>query len=186
MGEILRARLLSAATAGAIVRVIYNQGSQPGTVREIVPLAIVGDELQARDLTSRVDKTYKLEHMELAEPHTSAPHYDPSGPQNANNQSVRDALSPRLSELRLLGWHVELEENRISLHRFFKNGKLRKGCDVTMGFDEFVGNGLQEARRPSKRPYNVSSASFSTRTFQNLLPAIALFLEEARKLAPRT
>jgi len=86
-----------------------------------------------------------------------------------------------------------LEENRISLHRFFKNGKPRKGCDVTMGFDEFVvelfddfdGKGLQEARRPSKRPYNVSSASFSTRTFQDLLPAIALFLEEARRLAPK-
>jgi len=103
MGEILRARLLSAATAGAVVRVIYNRGSQPGTVREILPLAIVGDELQARDLSSRIDKTYKLEHMELAEPHTAAPHYDPAGPQNVNKQCVRDALSPRVSELQLLG-----------------------------------------------------------------------------------
>jgi hypothetical protein len=39
----------------------------------------------------------------------------------------------------------------------------------------------------SARPYDVSSPTFDrARTFARLAPALALFLEEARKLAPRT
>jgi hypothetical protein len=51
-------------------------------------------------------------------------------------------------------------------------------------FDDFDGRGLQTVSRPSKRPYNVSSASLPTRTFVQLASALPLFLEEARRLAP--
>jgi hypothetical protein len=159
-----------------------------------IPLAIAQDEVQARDLAAGIDKTFQLAYMELADAQTAAPEHDPAGPQRANNQTVQVALTPQLPELQALGWHVELGKNRVSLHRFFKNGTLRKGCDVTIGFDAFIvelfddfdGKGLQEARRASKRPYNVSSRSFPTRIFENLLPAMALFLDEAHKLAPKT
>lgn len=53
-------------------------------------------------------------------------------------------------------------------------------------FDDFDGRGLQKVTRPSKRPYNVSSAALQTRTFVRLSLAIPLFLEEARRLAPRS
>ena len=70
------------------------------------------------------------------------------------------ALAPHVGALKALGWHVELTEHRISLHRRSKNGKPRKTNDVTMGFDEFTvelfddfdGQGLQRVNRPSKRP----------------------------------
>lgn len=59
-------------------------------------------------------------------------------------------------------------------------------------FNEFAidawddGNGGREEAVKSTRPYYVSSPSFDrARTFGWLPPAVALFLEEVRKLAPR-
>ena len=104
---------------------------------------------------------------------------------------MQAALTPHVPGLQALGWHVELTENRISLHRFFKNRKPRKAAEVTMGFDESTvdmfddgdGQGLQTVTRPSQRPYSVSSASLPTRTFVRLSTALPVFLEEADKLA---
>lgn len=128
----------------------------------------------------------------LAGPQTVAMAYDPAAPPPGEiTQTVQAALAPHTAALQALGWHVEVTEHRISLHRFFKNGKLRKGHDVTMGFNEFVEDAfvdddglVQMVPRPSQRPYYVSSASLSTRTFVGLAGALSLFLEEARKLAP--
>lgn len=191
MSDELRARLLAAANAGEIVSVVYHRGSQPGSVREIVPIAVTAEEVRARDLAADTDKTFRLAHLELAGPETSAPQYDPAPPVD-DRQPFRAMLEPHISALQALGWHVELTDTRISLHGYFKNGKPRKGSDVSLGFDEFTvdmfddfdGRGLQAVTRPSNRPYNVSSRSLPTRTFAHLPPALALFLEEARKLAP--
>jgi len=194
MSDDLRARLLAAATGGAIVRIVYHRGSQPGTVREIAPIEITSEDVKARDLASGIDKTFKLAHIELADSGAKARAYDPSAPPLVQPvQTVSAALGPQVAALQALGWHVELTEHRISLHRFFKNGKPRMGYDVTMGFDEFTvdafvdddGQGLQTVTRSSKRPFNVSSAAMPTRTFVSLSGAIALFLDQARQLAAR-
>jgi hypothetical protein len=193
MSDDLRARLIAAASAGEIVSIVYHGGSQPGTVREIVPIAIINEEIRARDIAAEIDKTFKLAHIELVGPQTSARAYDPSAtPPVKDAQTVGTALAPHVPALQALGWHIELTANRISLHRFFKNGKPRKGYDVTMGFDEFTvdlfddfdGRGLQTVTGPSKRPYNVSSSALPTRTFVRLSLAMRMFLEEARRLAP--
>ena len=66
MSDDLRSRLISAATAGEIIRVIYHRGSQPGTVREIAPVGVTDEEVRARDLAAGIDKAFKLAHLELA------------------------------------------------------------------------------------------------------------------------
>jgi hypothetical protein len=191
MSDDLRVRLTVAAGAGEIVRVLYHRGSQPGAVREIVPLSVRDDEVVANDVAAGIDKTFKFAFLQLAGSDTVAPAYAPTAPQAVEEkQAVQAALAPYVAELQALGWHVELSEHRISLHRFFKNGKPRKGYDVTMGFDEFTvdafddGLGMQTITRPSKRPYNVSSASMPTKTFVRMSGVVPVFLEEARRLAP--
>jgi hypothetical protein len=190
----VRARLLAAASAGEIVSIVYNRGSQPGTVREIVPIVITDDEVRAHDLAAGMEKSFKLAHLELAGPQ-AARAYDPGAPPPVEDaQSVQAALTPHVPGLHARGWHVELTENCISLHRFFKNGKPRKAADVTMSFEEFTvdmfddgdGLGLQTVTRPSQRPFNVSSVSRPTRTFVRLSAALPAFLDEACKLAPAT
>lgn len=185
----LRTRLIDAAAAGEIIRVVYHRGSQPGTLREIAPLDVSDDEVRARDVAAGIDKTFRLAHLQLAGPDTSAPAYDPTSPED--NRTLGNALEPYIAELQGLGWHVELADNSISVHRFFKNGKRRKGADVAILFNEFSidtwddGNGLREEAVKSTRPYYVSSPNFDrARTFARLAPALALFLEVARRLAP--
>ncbi len=187
----VRARLLTAATAGETVRIVYRRGSQPGTVREIMPLAITDEEVRARDLASGIDKSFKLAYVELAGPETTAPAYD-AGPPGEDTRSVRAALDPHVAELRALGWHVETTDTSVSVHRYFRNGKPRKGPDVAILFNEFAvdawddGHGWRGDAVKSTRPYYVSSPNFDrARTVARLSLAVALFLEEARKLAPR-
>lgn len=192
MDEHVRARLAAAATAGEIIRVVYRRGSQPGTVREIAPVAVSDDEVRARDIATGIDKSFKLAFLELAGPETTAPAYDPTPPVE-DTRTLGSALEPYVAELRTLGWHVESSDTSISVHRFFKNGKPRKGADVAVLFNEFSidawddGHGWTEPAVKSTRPYYVASLSFKrARTFARLGPALALFLEEARKLAPGT
>ena len=194
MSDDVRTRLMAAAATGEIIRIVYHRGRQPGAVREITPVAISDDEVTARDIASGIDKTFKLAHIELAGAQTTARAYDSFAPPLVEEtHTVQMALAPHVGALKALGWHVELTEHRISLHRRLKNGKPRKTNDVTMGFDEFSvdlfddfdGQGLQRVTRPSKRPYNVSSVSLPTRTFVRLSGALPLFLDEARKLAPK-
>jgi predicted DNA-binding transcriptional regulator YafY len=80
MTEDLRARLVAAATAGEVIPVVYHRGSQPGTVREVIPPAVSDDELRAHDVAASIDKTFKLAHLELATPGTVTRAYKAAGP----------------------------------------------------------------------------------------------------------
>lgn len=198
MPDDLRGILASAATAGEIVSIVYRRGSQPGTVREVVPLAVYADEIVAHDLAAGIDKTFKLEHLELAGPNTDARAYDPTAPPPIETkQTVQEAVASHVVALESSGWAVDLTERRVSLDRpylFYKNGKPRRRYVVTLGYDEFTvdafddadGRGIQMVTRPSRRPYYVVSSSLPTRTFVHLPAALQQFLEEARNLSVQT
>jgi hypothetical protein len=186
----LRARLVAAAAAGEIIRVIYLRGSQPGAMREIVPLVLSADEVRARDVLAGIDKNFKLAYLELAGAETTARSHDLAGTIE-NGQTLQAAFDPYVTELRGLGWHVESTATIVSVHRSFKNGKVRKGAEVAIMFREFsidAWDGGEDWREPavkSARPYYVSSPTFErARVFARLSQALPVFLEEARKLAP--
>lgn len=192
MSEDIRRRLYEAARAGEVIRVIYLNGSQPGTVREIAPISITDEDVRANCIATDEDKSYKIEGLRLADDSTAI-NYNPDGPPAPETQSVEVAVAPHIDRLKEFGWHVDLSTDRISLHLFFKNGKPRKGYVVVMGFSEFTadifddgdGKGLQAIERPSKRPYYISSSELPTRTFTRLPGALNLFMTEASRLAPK-
>jgi hypothetical protein len=183
----LRTRLTVAATTGEVVAVVYHPGSQPGTVREIIPHVVGDAELDAHDVAAGINKTFRLAHLELAESSTAAPRYVAV----EGGQSLADALQPHVDALRALGWHVKIAATSVSVHRYFKNGKPRKGADVMMMFTEFAidafddGSGWREDAVRPKRPYYVASPNFErAQTFTHLPPAVACFLNESRAAAP--
>lgn len=106
--------------------------------------------------------------------------------------SIGTVLSSLRADLEALGWHVEIGDNSASLHRFFKNGKPRRGAVVSLDYSEFTTDFFveedgeqREETRKSGRPYCLRSQGLEqTRTFTSLPPAVAMFWEEARKLAP--
>jgi hypothetical protein len=187
----LRARLLAAATSGEIVSIVYHRGSQPGTVREIVPLAVSDDEVRARDIAAGIDKSFKLAQLELATPGGTTRRYDPAVASLDESLSIGSTLASHVPALQAMGWHVEVTDTCVSVHGFFKNGKPRKGADVMLMFNEWsvepLDDGVwQEPGVKSSRPFYLSSPSFErARTFARLSVAVPMFLEEARKLAPK-
>jgi len=194
MTESLPDILAHAARTGEVIRIVYHGGSQPGTVREIVPLAVTDTEMRAHDFASRKDKRFKLAMIEIPDPAASPPKYDPdlqSPPEEIC--SLKEMFEGKLRDLEALGWHVQLSEDAIAVHRVFSNGNPRKTPDVRLTYDEFVvdlvddfdGQGIKEERRKSSRPYHVYSRRFaSARSLGKMSTAAALFLDEARGLAP--
>lgn len=190
----IRDTLEEARKDGEVVRIIYHGGSQPGTVRSISIIAINELDVRARDLAVGVAKTFKLAKIELAEASTSTPEYDPTKPPAAElTGSIEIALAGEVEHLQSIGWHVEVDEDAISLHRFFKNGKPRKTPDIELiyneyTFDAFVeaGGNFKEEMRKSCRPYRLSARSLvNARTFAKMSSAVACFLAEAKALAPK-
>jgi len=122
-------------------------------------------------------KTFLLEKSEISGPTSNAPLYDPGLATAADEpSSILEACEEDVAALEELGWHVNLSENEISLHRYFKNGKLRKGADV----------GITKYEENPKHPYYVFGPSLaSARTFGLISSAIQLFAEEAVNHAPR-
>jgi predicted DNA-binding transcriptional regulator YafY len=192
--------LAEAARTGEVVRIVYHGGSQPGTVREISPVSVTDVEMAARDMTTGAIKTFRLARIELPASGSSVRAYDPTlTPPAEDIRPLGGVLQGSVRDLEALKWHVQLSEDSVSLHRFFKNGKPRKIPDVELHYSEFIVETVidfaedeaseeiseREERRRSQHPYHLSSLRFaSTRTFVKMSTAIAAFLDEARSLAP--
>lgn len=177
MKEELISKLNETIVTGEILSVIYHGGSQPGSIRQLIPIKVTSREVRAKEIPSNAVKTFLVAKMELATSSSSAKQYNPDITSLSNQpESIREAFQDQVSKLTELGWHVELVRDAISLHRYFKNGKVRKGADV--GITKYYDN-------PS-RPFYVYGPSFaSARTFGKLTSAIKLFNEESQTHAPK-
>jgi len=194
----LRARLTTAAEAGEVLRIIYRGGTQPGSARDVCPIEISGELLRAHDVAAGADKQFRLSNIEIVDEKVAAPAYDPhlAPPPAEDGRTIEELVAPMVADLQTLGWHIALTRDAVTLHGYFKNGKPRKGWDVYFMFSEYTGIGVvdvddegtsvvREETWKSKRPYHVSSIKLPTRSFANLSNAGALFLDEARKRAPK-
>lgn len=174
MDKDIIAILTEARETGEILKVKYFGGSQPGSIRQLSPIKISQTEIRAREIETGAVKTFLLDKMELVDSLTIQTNYVPNK-KEVEPLTIREGLSSKIETLTTLGWHVNLDENSISLHKYFKNGKVRKGADV--GITKYTEN-------PS-RPFYVYSTNFvSARTFGKILSAISLFNEEAKLNAP--
>ena len=187
--------LNTARATGRPVRVIYSSGSQPGSVREIIPVAVAEKEVRALDVMTGIEKTFKIEFLAIAPSPCTAPQYDPSRgktPSEFDTQTIGEVSKPIADELASLGWHVHLEKDEVSLFSFFKNGKAKKTPEVRLTFQQYAteftmddGGELHQATFLSNRPYRLESKNFaSARTFAKLSSAWPKFLDEAQSRAP--
>lgn len=53
-----------------------------------------------------------------------------AGSRRRRTPGVVYALGSKVKELEAIGWHVNLSESSVSVQRYFKNGKPRKGGDA--------------------------------------------------------
>jgi len=189
----LRETMLEVCRNGEVVRIVYHGGSQPGTARDISVITVSDLEIRARDLAVGKAKVFKLAKIELVQNSSPTPSYDPNAPQKPEPVgTIGDVLQHDVSGLIALGWHVNISDNDISLHRFFKNGKPRKTADLSLWYDEYTQDlvmgedgSLQIHERKSSRPFHLRSKNYAvTKTFLKMSSAITGFLNEAKTLAP--
>lgn len=184
--------LLKAIEGHEILFIKYHAGSQPGTLRAISPIRISGDKVFARCLCTRVVKEYVIDKIEPASAlQTNEPLYNPSLDEVDNYSNLKQVYDEKVTELNNLGWHINFEENIISLHKRFKNGKLYKGYEVSISYEkykkEFIWDDEKEEEVFSgnliekKRPWSVNGVQF-----KKLDKAVKAFLEQAKLLAPKT
>jgi len=167
-------RLERAAKAGERLTIVYHGGSQPGTAREIGVIRVTPLEVRARCYASNTVKTFKVSKIEIVGDEEVIPSYDPQ-PEPAPPLGILDVLSRRADDLKSFGWHVEIDEDSISVHRYLKNGRPQKRAAAGI---------LRRPESPT-RPWYVYGPDFAAaRTLGNLLKASALFLEQAEKHAP--
>ncbi len=189
--------LRTARANGSSIRVIYNSGSQPGSVREIIPVVVADKEIRAIDVLTGIKKTFKLEFLELPPVPCNAPLYDPSlgkTESEFDTKSIQEASETIVDEMRGLGWHVAVGKDEVSLFAHFKNGKPKKTPEVRLTYQQFVtelimddDGELHENIGLWNRPYRLESKSFaSARSFAKLSAGWPKFLDEAQSRAPQT
>jgi len=188
--------LSTSAKTGEVIRIIYNGGSQPGTIREIIPVAVTIREMTARDVATGIIKTFILSKVQIPVSNMDLPHYDPNAapfPKDEIHRTIKEVLSNKVSEIEAMGWHVELNDEAASVHHYFKNGKPRKTPIVSLVYHEFTVDTVYNVEtddfvgeeRKSIRPYRVDSINFAAgRTFGHLAKAIELFLDEIKNCVP--
>ena len=207
-------KIRQAIEDNGILKVIYHGGSQPGSVREIVPRSIKANKLRAHCLTSDADKTFIIDKIEIIDgDRQGIAEYDSElayqGPQY---EAVDDLLADKKEFLENLGWVIKSGEEKyqlaesfeqhcetLELYSRFKNGNLRKTADVRLSFaaltwddryeisddSSVAATGDMENIRKRVRPWSVWAKKKESRSYGSLDKASRLFLELAESLKPQ-
>jgi len=186
-------RLREAIDAGEVIKIIYQGGSQPGSLRGVAPISISKDKVRARCFSSNAVKTFLLSKIVLPQDGdaATAETWEPGKPSIVNYNSLTELLEQTQEKLKSQGWHINHDDTSISLHGYFKNGKPKKGAEITIHYEEYTydlvadpdGEIHEENHRKSKRPWSVRAKSIDTRTYGSLDPAAKTFLECAASLS---
>lgn len=194
----LRESLLAAASAKAQIQMIYDRGSQPGTIRTVTPLSISDDKLRARCHITGAAKVFKIEHIRLVDAYTRAKEYSDNPPEpKPDFQKLSDVYQHYKDTLEGMGWTPRFEDHgddsSISLFRRFKNGRQLKTPDVQLYYrkwsnDVFLDDWLNERperKHLSSKPYGAWKRKGGSATaFSKLDNAAARFMEFAEGLKP--
>lgn len=191
----VRQKLNEATETAEVLDIIYHGGSQPGKTRKIAPIEIKGEKVRARCYASNAVKTFIMEKIELiSESYAKkGEEWEVGKVDFVNFDSLQQVYEEYIDQLQKLGWHVNVNDSELTLHRVRKNGNPLKGHDVQLYHEEYSfdlvmgldGEFSEENRQKRTRPFGVRAKNFSTKTFSVLGKAVPIFLEQAEKLSPK-
>ncbi len=188
-------KLQEAIESAETLKIKYNGGSHPGSVREIAPISISKDKVRARCYSSGAVKLFFINKIELCTSSEAASEseWNPTRAISPRYKSLVDLLEKNMAELSDLGWHVVYGKNSISIHSHTKKGNLKLSSaidlyyegytyDLVMDFDSE--KEVQKNFRERQRPWILRSDKFNTTTYGNLDKAVEEFMKRARSLSP--
>jgi len=167
---------------GEILKIKYHGGSQPGSIREVVPEKLEGKMLYAYCHSSKRTKSFLINKIEIV----------PNEEKNSYAYGNTTALKT-LKELfdtyntiwEQLGWHIAFEEKSIGLHKKGKRGNPLKYPDIRIYYDDEVydytdfSDDSEEIRysKITEKPWCVRDKHENTIRFKRLDNAIKRFLD---------
>lgn len=187
-------RLREAIESGEVLKVIYHGGSQPGSLREITPISIKNGKVSALCFASSAVKSFAIEKIVIVEGETqpTAAEWQPGIVKLEQYDSIPEFFENQKDLLMQLGWHIEHDDNYLSIHRRFKTGNPLKGSDVSLHYEEYTydlvmdvdGELHEENMRKRQRPWTVRGKNQDTKTYSHIDKAAEVFMEWAKMLAP--
>jgi hypothetical protein len=193
MSDVLSARLKRAAEEKAPMLIIYHGGSQPGAKRWVVPLAILDNQLRARDVATDRAKMFSLTKIEIVEDPDAEPDYVEKAPVKG---SLAEAIKKHLPEIASLGWRLAVTDKSVEL---FEPGNDKAVIGIRSNFTTAIvisvgGSSAEEKRGDGWRVFGPGFAAQIVDpepdddlafAYKRLGAAISAFIREARQYAPR-
>lgn len=193
-------RIEAARASGEVLLIRYHGGSDPGAVREILPVLIKTDRVKARCYTSGGTKDFMFAKIELIDRPSDASSDDIWSPDRKGPAPMCSAeLCPDLwDEWKMRGWHLSFSDDpengqfRIGLHRRKKRGVGHlKHPSLTLSFERDAHDlvvqpdgGVEHVYRgPRVRPWVVGGGK-TTRTFADHSKAMEAFVELVAARSP--
>ena len=184
-------RLKAAIKYGEILAIIYQGGSQPGTLRYIIPMHIDDEKVRARCLVSHQYKFYLTDKIEIVEgaPPEDSVKYQRNVP--PKYQSLKEFIQKNRDELLNFGFHIQADDECLALHEFFKNGKPKKGPILSICYEEysyshaeFLPNGEpKEIYKRKRSPWVVWCKIHPSKHYSKLDRAAKYFFELVNSLS---
>lgn len=115
--------LIAAIETGEVINIKYHGGSQPGSIRQIYPVSVNGDNVRARCLATNRVKVFKLSKMKIEQGSNSTNSYV-AGQEIPESNSLKEAFEPYEAFLYDSGWVLSVENDEAGIYRTFKNGIL--------------------------------------------------------------
>lgn len=179
--------LCKAIENDADIRIRYQGGSQPGSVRLIRPKSVTGDILWATCLETNNNKSFRIDKIEVLD---SDGEYSRSekylqGTHIKEPQNLIEALSGKIDMANTENVFLVVEENFAGLFKKFKNGKQTKHPFIqiryqpeTIDYTSIDENGIfREVVKPSIKPWHVdSNLAKNSAAFKNLKAATEKFI----------
>jgi len=167
------------------ISIIYHGGSQPGASRDIIPSAIFDNKVRAVCLLSHKSKVFVIDKIQIADSNLveATPNWT-NGITFHEFTTIEEIHDATRDTLIGMGWHVNFDEQVISLHRCRKNGTPLKGCDVSISFetmthDLFVNEDgeLYEANhRKRQNPWTIRAKNRHHKSFKDPDNAASWFM----------
>ena len=168
----IKENLENAIKSSEPIKIKYNGGSQPGSIREIIPTKLVDNKIYAFCMATGMNKSFILDKIEIVDTITTA-EYDPkfiSEFEFKEEEGLHPIYNKFINIWLEYGWHVEMNEKSICLFRKWKNGNPQKNPCVCIKFEEEIYPG---------RPW-VSGGAY----FKNFGKAVEKFIEKSKTISP--
>tara|TARA_R110002051_G_C8753561_1_gene500543 strand:+ start:403 stop:1014 length:612 start_codon:yes stop_codon:yes gene_type:complete len=196
--------LLACAEEKGKISIIYHGGSQPGSIREILPIRIDGKMLHAKCAITNRFKMFSMEKVELednasniseTDPIAQTDHLNPEYHELEQYEDFQDFLEKETNRFESMGWKVEMQDEMteladglycrfLSLGLFltFKSGKKQKHPVIVFHLlpCEIEGDYWEQ----KARPYSIQGRSINSKSFVNLDKAAHYFIQQATEIAP--